>query len=125
MKAKKIKKLKQKSLLKNLLLVALADGKLEKEEIGFIRKKAREYHISDEIVENVMADHENVRNVFPEALGEKIELLYDMVEMMLQDGYIAEEEMNLCRRIAEKMEIFPDSVYQIMKDIGKNHAKAA
>lgn len=117
MKTKNFKKLRNKCHLRNLLLVALSDGKLDTAEAVFLTNKAAEMGIEDSIMGQILKQRKRTRLIFPENLGARISLLYDLVCMMLADGLVDERELETCREIANKMNILPSVVDSILKDL--------
>lgn len=125
MKTKKQKKLRKKSALRTLLVVALSDGSLNEMEKTFLHKKSLEYKISQQVFTRILENPNKGKLVFPEDFAEKLNFMYDLVEVMITDGIITIEELEICRKISKKMGLIPESINLILKDLGRNYKTAA
>lgn len=119
---KKRKKLRNLCHLRNLLMVALADGNLSRSEREFLEIKAVKYQISPDRLSRMLSDPDKVKTIFPKDLGERLQMLYDLAEMTLIDHVTTPEEIAICREIAAKMDVIPESIDQILKDLEKRVA---
>lgn len=124
MKSKNFKKLRNKCHLRNLLLVAICDGNLDPAEDAFLRKKAKELGFKAETLEKMLKNPKAPKIYFPEKIGSRITLLYDLICMMLADGLIHTSELEKCREIANKMNLLPSVVDAILKDIQRKQNQA-
>ena len=88
--------------IKNLVLLANADGNLSADEVRVIMKIGLERGMSQEDVRNVIRDTDEQRLNIPKSETEKLEQLYDLVLVMLSDGIIEKSEMSFCTLTAEK-----------------------
>ena len=109
------------SHVKTLLALALADGKLEKDEIAVIASVASRENIDVKEVEKMLEGKDNVKFVVPETDEAKIQQLKDMVIMMMIDGEINEKELDLCRATADyygyREEVIEFLVKQVLEEI--------
>lgn len=105
-----------KSHMKNLIEMAMADGHLDERESELIRRLSIKYEISDEDLENIEANPEEIIFDVPKSKRAKFKQLYDLVHMMIVDKYVDKREMNLCAIFAKKMgysEKFIDKILSI------------
>ena len=82
-----------------LVQLAKVDGKAFESELTVIRKIGSSKLISDEDIENAIATadaSDPVPDVSHFSEEEKLELIYDLVEVMKADGIIHKEEMKFC-----------------------------
>ena len=125
MKTRKMKKLRNKFLLKSLLLIALSNEKLSIGEKKFLQGKAVKFNLTEKDLRKIVSHPEKLKAIIPDDLGERIDMLYELVSMVLRDGIITPEELNICHAIAEKLEVIPNCIEQIIKDLERKGNKAA
>lgn len=100
-------------------MVALADGNMTLKEKAFLEEKAEAYNISPGKLRAMHKKPDKIKMIFPHDLGDKLQLLYELAEMALIDHVTSPEEIETCRSIATKMDIIPESVDQILRDLLK------
>ncbi len=105
-------------------MVAMADGNLTQKEKEFLEEKAGIYNISSEKLREMRRNPDKIKMIFPQDLGDRLQLLYELAEMALIDHVTSPEEIETCRSIATKMDIIPESVDQILRDLGKRTSSA-
>ena len=111
-KRKKIsdKKLMRESHLKNLMVLAMADGHLSEIEEHFMESVAHRLGFSQIEFDAIKEDIESIKFVLPEKYDERIEQFNDLLSLMAVDGKIDPEEEEICKKFATKYELM-DSVY--------------
>jgi uncharacterized tellurite resistance protein B-like protein len=119
-------KRKRKSHFKNLLAVAMADGKLENIEFDYIMQLASKCYISEEEIKRVIEHPEAISFVPPKTDREKFDQLYDLVTVMLVDGEIDNRELTLCKTFAMRLgfrtQIIDDMIRNIITNVVKGIA---
>ena len=98
---------KRKSHIKNLISVALADGHLADEEWTLLTRVASRLGMSMEDIQNVRNNPDEVKFVAPKKYDEKMQQVNDLVSVMMVDGDVDQEELNLCKKIALKLDLLP------------------
>ncbi|MBR5685773.1 MAG: TerB family tellurite resistance protein [Muribaculaceae bacterium] len=83
--------------LKNLVMLAAADGRVTDSELAVLVAVASRENISPEEFNNVIEDPESVQITLPEDEDTKLAYLRDMVAMMMVDGELDEEELSICK----------------------------
>lgn len=102
-KSNKEAKIPVRSHLQNLIEMAKADGYYDQVEKDYLMKVAKSYNISARNMEEVekqvakvaMAQAGNMEMIYRQ--------LYELVGMMLADGVVHNNEIELCVRFAEEM----------------------
>jgi uncharacterized tellurite resistance protein B-like protein len=89
--------------LKNLLVLAFSDGVLEDSEIKNLRNAAKEFGISNEQLDEWIADIDNLVLSIPKDDKEREKQLINMIRLSTADGFFAQDEYELCLRISEKL----------------------
>ncbi|MDX9697777.1 MAG: hypothetical protein RBT49_18435 [Bacteroidales bacterium] len=119
-------KRKRKSHFKNLLAVALADGKMENVEFDFILHLAEKCYMLEKEVKRVIEHPEAITFVQPQTKREKFDQLYDLVTVMLIDGEISDKEMTLCKTFAMRMgyrtQVIDDLIALVVQNVIKGVA---
>lgn len=91
------------SHIKNLVLLANADGDLSQDEVKVIMEIGmKDKGMSQSEVRDVISDTEEQRLNIPKSEHEKLEQIYDLVLVMLSDGIIENSEVKFCTEVAEK-----------------------
>ena len=95
---------KNHSLLyfKNLYLVALADGKITKEETALLDEFARKMGITQQEKEVVKENANFLEFFVPQEMKERLSHLESLIRMMIVDGEIHEKEYTLCLNYANR-----------------------
>jgi len=83
----------------NLYLIALSDGRFDKEELDMILEIASEKGISKEEFEEIITNPTEARFEMPDNFLEKIKLLYDFTRVILADGIIDPDEKRIFMRL--------------------------
>ncbi|WMJ73998.1 hypothetical protein RCC89_12605 [Cytophagaceae bacterium ABcell3] len=115
-----MKKIKRLNHIKNLYLVATADGPLNRYEEAFIKARAKSLNLSEN--EYDFENIQRVTSIVPEKLGNRILQVYDMVNLILIDNVIHESELATCRAIANHLNLAEDVVVMVVKDIIKRRS---
>ena len=111
------------SHVKTMLALALADGKLEKNECAAIAAVASRENVPVEEVEKMLEGKDNVHFTIPQSDEDKAQHLKDLCVLMMVDGNITEKELELCRAVAEnygyRPEVIDALVMSIIEEIKK------
>ncbi len=83
--------------LKNLVMLAAADGHLTDSEMAVLLAVASRENITPEEFNHVIDDPDSVSIILPEDEDTKLAYLRDMVAMMMIDGELDEQEMAICK----------------------------
>ena len=107
-----------------MLAIALADGKLEENEIAAIATVASRENVDVKEVEKMLEGKDNVTFTIPKSDEEKAQQIKDLVVLMMIDGTINEKELALCRAVAEnygyRPEVVDALVMSFVEEIKKN-----
>jgi uncharacterized tellurite resistance protein B-like protein len=105
--------------IKNLIMLAMADGRIDEDELAVIAMVAvREGMTADEL-DSVIDNIEKVEVELPRDIDTRKRYLQDMVELMVIDGEIHEDELNICQVYAIALGFNPDTVEQMVLDVIK------
>ena len=103
-------KREQLSHLKQLILLALADGRLDKRELGALAAVASRDGLTRPDVERCIKDPDSVDFVMPDEENSKAKYLRDMVLLMMADGVVEAREMEICRLTAQALGYEPEVI---------------
>lgn len=94
-------------LLRNLMIMATADGRLADEELRWLRERQSAWNITADQFEEALqyAQSGQARLELPELPSERYDLLYDLVALMSVDSDFDPMEMNLFAVIAARLEV--------------------
>lgn len=93
-----------KSHIVNLYILALSDGDFAPEELEVILKIAEEKGFSEEEFEEIVSNPDKVEFHLPNTFMERIKLLFDFVKVILADGKIEDDEIEMFMRFCQKFE---------------------
>ena len=114
------KKKRAKAHLKNLMQLAESDGNFETIEVDYLLSLAGRFDISETELKHIK-DHPDAANyTSPANDRERFDQLHQLVCMMLIDGEIHEQEMAICKRYAEKLELRSEFVDDFVKVISES-----
>ena len=105
------------SHVKTLLALALADDNMSKDEIAAIATVGAREDVDVEEIEKMLNGTDNVQFTIPESDDQKIQQLRDMVVLMLIDGKSDENELDLCRAVADRFGFREEIVEALAKQI--------
>ena len=83
--------------LKNLVMLASADGRFTDSELAVLLAVASRENITPDEFNKVMEDPDSVTIELPEDEETKLAYLRDMVAMMMVDGELEEQELAICK----------------------------
>ena len=83
--------------LKNLVMLAAADGRLTDSEMAVLVAVASRENITPEQFNEVIDNPDSVTITLPDDEDTKLAYLRDMVAMMMIDGELDEDEMAICK----------------------------
>jgi len=83
--------------LKNLVMLAAADGHLTDSELAVVLAVASRENITPEEFDKVVDNPDSVTIALPEDEDTKLAYLRDMVALMMIDGELEEQEMAICK----------------------------
>lgn len=106
-------------LFKNLMVMALADGKITDEEARLLSLRAKSWGLTDkqvqEAIDNAAGRQAAVQ--MPKNKADRLALLREMIHMMNIDGDLAEIEKRLCASASAVMGISEDEFDQILDEL--------
>jgi uncharacterized tellurite resistance protein B-like protein len=109
-----------KSHLKNMLMVAKADGAFDMSEYEILLLVAQKFNFSKSEIKKLQSELETIDFIVPECEKKKFSQLYDLVMVLLADGKIHEKEMECCEGLAEKLGYNAQNVKTLVKNIIEN-----
>ena len=83
--------------LKNLVMLASADGRFTDSELAVLLAVASRENITPDEFNRVMEDPDSIIIDLPEDEDTKLAYLRDMVAMMMVDGELDEQELAICK----------------------------
>lgn len=83
--------------LKNLVLLAAADGQVTDSELAVLLAVASRENITPEEFNRVIENPDSVTINLPEDEDTKLAYLRDMVALMMVDGELEEQELAICK----------------------------
>ena len=83
--------------LKNLVMLAAADGKVTDSELAVLLAVASRENITPDEFNRVIEDPDSITIDLPEDEDTKLAYLRDMVALMMVDGELDEQELAICK----------------------------
>ncbi len=119
-------KKKRLSHIKNLIVLACADGEVAQEEAELIFRIGVNAGLTPAELKRIMERPDSVKFYPPKTYKERIEQLYDMVMVMMVDGEITESELLFCKVVAEDLgfehRVIDHMVHQIIEMVARGLA---
>ena len=100
------------------MMIAESDGNFEAIEVDYLLSLAGRFKISETELKYIKDHPHTVTYEPPTNDRERFDHLHQLVCMMLIDGEIHEQEMTICKRYAEKLELRAEFVDDFVKVIG-------
>jgi len=103
--------------LRNLLVMALADGSLGEREVNFVSQRCVEMGLGEAELNQAVrfALEDNASLKFPNDPEEQEALLIDMIRMMAADGVLDESEKRLFAFAAAKLNFDPAKLDSLIR----------
>lgn len=107
--------------IRNLLVMAAADGSLTEREIDFLMDRCKQWSIPDhEFAEAIRyAISAEAQFSIPESLADRQTMLRDLLRMMAADGELAEVEKRLFATAAVKMGLSDEDLQRLVDSVVK------
>lgn len=103
--------------IKNLIMLASADGHIADEELMVIAQVAMREKLSDEELNKVIEHPDDIHIEVPTDDEQRHQYLTDMVTLMMIDGELDEQEMSICKVYAMHIGYPSTKVDEIVNDI--------
>ena len=100
---RKDEKMKQLSHLRNLIALAITDGTFDQSEKDLIQKIGLRSGLGKDEIERINNSPQEIRYIAPSTLKEKMEQLYDMVNLIMINKELQQNELSLCKVIGSKL----------------------
>ncbi len=98
---------KKKSHLKNLVSLAKLDGHVSKEEFDFLIKVGARNGVYSNDIRKMLSRSTTIKVTKPENDGERFDIIYDLIEMILADGIMEESELDFAIDLSVKLGFRP------------------
>ena len=99
--SKKTKRIK--THLKNLIVLALADGNISAEELEILKRVGKKVGLNESDIKSFIGNPTSLKIELPDNDAERFDQIYELVQMMMADGKIHDEEMEFCVDVATKL----------------------
>jgi len=103
------------SHMKNLVILAMADGHLAEIEEHLLVSIAHRHGLDEHDIDKIKNNLDNITFVQPEKYDQRIEQFNDLLSVMAADGKIDDSEEKMCREIAKRYELMPGVVDEMLK----------
>ena len=107
----------QRNYFTNLFQVALADNHIAPEELNFLYDLGIERGFSKEQIDEIIANPHKTRFEKPHSMLDAIEQLYDIVQMVLKDGKVHIQEVELCKSFAKRFDFKEAIIDQLIETL--------
>ncbi|MBP3737681.1 MAG: hypothetical protein J6I72_01355 [Muribaculaceae bacterium] len=103
--------------IKNLIMLALSDGKASESELALIAAVASREELTQNELDNLIEHPDCVHIELPEEEAEKLRYLEDMVVLMMIDGELNDQELAMCKLYAISLGFESSTVEKMVLDI--------
>ncbi|MDA1054293.1 MAG: TerB family tellurite resistance protein [Planctomycetota bacterium] len=105
--------------LRNLLVMAAADGSLTEREIAFLTERRERWAVPEDVFANAIryAISDVAELEIPASHKERVEMLQDLLRMMAADGDLAEIEKKLFATASVAMNISDNELKEIIDSV--------
>ena len=96
--------------LKNLVILALSDGSLDKEERELIFNIGYANGLNETQITPLLESHKKEEMFLPETAANQMALLYDLMRVIYADGHTKPEEINCLKEFIISFNLRPEIV---------------
>lgn len=100
----------------NIVRIAKSDQEVSTEELELLSKIAKKYKISDEKFKNILADPDSIPTLELLELEERIERLYELMQMIEADREMKWEEVDTLKKIVTGLSFPFNQIDKIVKE---------
>lgn len=105
----------KKKYLTNLIALASSDGHLDEAERELIVKIGRKRGLKDWQI-NELLEYQSPKEVFlPEALSNRMEMLYDLMQIVYADNTVTADEVKYVTEIVHELKFRSETVDQLIE----------
>lgn len=108
---------KRMGQVKNLIMLALADGKATESELAVIAAIAAREKLTQDELNEILDNPRSVKIELPKEESEKLQYIQDMVSLMMIDGDLNDQEMALCKIYAINLGYESNIVEKMILDV--------
>ena len=105
--------------VKNLIMLALADGKATESELALIASIASREELTQEQLDHLIVHPDTVHIELPENDEQKLQYIQDMVALMMIDGDLDDNELAMCKIYAIMLGYESSIVEKMVLDIAE------
>ncbi|MEQ8927542.1 MAG: hypothetical protein RLO81_17130 [Fulvivirga sp.] len=102
------------SHLKNLMVLAKADGQLSEIELHLLEAIAHRIGLSKNDIETIEKKLDDIEFVLPNKYDERLEQFEDLLTLMAIDGNIDPEEEEVCRKFGKRYELMETTIEKMI-----------
>lgn len=106
----------KKNHIKNLLALARVDGNIHPEEIALLFRIGKGYGLKEKQVQSLIDSQDSFELNIPDNHNDKMNLLFDLVQMVFADGVIDKHEIDFCDEAVRQFGMKPE-LLQYMIDL--------
>jgi len=102
-----------RSHIQNLVSVALADGKIDENEMAYLEILAQEYSVTSEELQNMIVHPDHYVFTAPMNKEERFTQLKEIIRILISDGKVGLTEINICKKYAVALNYNPSTVLRL------------
>ncbi|HEY9046865.1 MAG TPA: hypothetical protein VIN08_13270 [Ohtaekwangia sp.] len=105
----------KRNYLRNLICLASSDGQLDDEEKRLIQKIGQKRGLKEWQISQLIEDPGSCELFLPESVSNRMNLLYDLMQIIYADSLVNNHEIEFMVSIVEAFKLHPEIVTQLMK----------
>ncbi|MEJ8756869.1 hypothetical protein WG947_07685 [Pontibacter sp. H259] len=114
-------KQKKLSFFQNLVLVATADGYVDRMESDFLVMIGNQLELTEEDTRPIADNYATLRFIIPDDSLQRTVELQTLVMMMLQDGKLSEKEYSLCLDYTRRIGYTDARLNELIRTLGEGN----
>lgn len=107
----------KKNHIKNLLALAKADGYVHAKEQKMLLKIGKRLGLKDRQVKELMDSDEKFTVIVPDNFHDKMNVLFDVIQMVWADGVIEKKEIAFCEALVKKFGMKKGIVQWLLNEV--------
>jgi uncharacterized tellurite resistance protein B-like protein len=104
----------KRNYVRNLIALASTDGNLDPEEKALIYTIGARRGLKDWQVTELLEDSTSHTFFIPDSVGNRMNLLYDVMQIVYADGKVTSTEHNFIRNIINALNLEPEIVQELL-----------
>ena len=105
----------KRNYLRNLIFLALSDGKLDEIEQALIFRIGMKRGLDEWQITEILTEELSEEILIPESVANRMNLLFDLMQILYADGHVNTGEIEFLRSVISRSSLEEETMYDLLK----------